>query len=116
MNFKQLLQPLGLTVLLLASLDALRGADVHGEHENPNQAFGPDASYRLDGDTKFGWRTGTLVGDIDLNGHAFVMETGGGNHTVFSGAIVGTGSFEWNGGGVPQVAPSILSGEKPNTF
>jgi hypothetical protein len=116
MNVKPPLQPLGLAVLLLAPLTTLRGADVHGEHENPNQAFGQEASYRLDGDTKFGWRTGTLTGDIGLNGHAFVIDTGGGNRTVFSGAIVGQGSFEWNGGGVPQVAPSILSGDKPNTF
>jgi lysophospholipase L1-like esterase len=116
MNFKQLLQLLGLAFLLLAALPALRAADVHGEHENPNQAFGQEASYRLDGDAKFGWRTGTLAGGIDLNGHAFVIDTGGGNRTVFSGAIMGKGSFEWNGGGVPQVAPSILSGDKPNTF
>jgi hexosaminidase len=44
------------------------------------------------------------------------METGGGNHTVFSGAISGKGSFEWRGGGVPQVRPSVLTGDLPNTF
>ena len=77
---------------------------------------GEGAGYKLVGDTIFGWRTGTLTGDIDLNGHALVMETGGGNRTVFSGAITGRGSLEWRGGGVPQVAPSILGGDKPNTF
>ena len=56
------------------------------------------------------------AGDLDLNGHAFVMDTGGGNYTVFSGAITGKGAFEWRSGGVPQVAPSILSGDRPNTF
>ena len=91
-------------------------ADITGNHENPNEEFGKDASYKLVGDATFGWRTGMVPGDIDLNGHAFVMETGGGNHTVFSGAITGQGSFEWRGGGVPQVAPSVLSGDKPNTF
>ncbi len=116
MHLKPLLQPICVAALLVVPWAALRGADVHGEHENPNQAFGQEASYRLDGDTKFGWRTGTLVGDIELNGHAFVIDTGGGNRTVFSGAIVGQGSFEWNGGGVPQVAPSILSGVKRNAF
>ncbi|MEI7900031.1 MAG: SGNH/GDSL hydrolase family protein, partial [bacterium] len=94
----------------------VRAVDVSGAHEAPNAEFGKDAAYRLTGDTQFGWRTVTVTGDIDLNGHAFVMETGGGNHTVFSGAISGAGTFEWSGGGVPQVRPSVLGGEKPNTF
>jgi lysophospholipase L1-like esterase len=102
--------------LLLVPLGGLRAAEVQGNHENPNEAFGKGAGYKLVGDTTFGWRTGTLTGDIDLNGHAFVMETGGGNHTVFSGAITGQGAFEWRGGGVPQVAPSVLGGDKANTF
>ena len=116
MNLKQLLQPICVAALLAVPWAALRGADVRGEHENPNKSFGKDANYKLDGDTAFGWMTGTLLGEIDLNGHAFVIDTGGGNRTVFSGAIVGKGSFEWNGGGVPQVVPSILSGDKRNTF
>ena len=91
-------------------------ADIRGNYENPNATFGQRASYKLVGDAKFGWRTGILAGDIDLNGHALVMDTGGGNRTVFSGAITGKGSLEWRGGRVPQVAPSILSGDKPNTF
>lgn len=89
---------------------------VRGEHENPTATFGKDASYRLEGDTVFGWRTAAITGDLDLNGHAFVMETGGGNRTVFSGALTGTGTFEWRGGGIPQVGPSILTGARPNTF
>jgi lysophospholipase L1-like esterase len=93
-----------------------RGADLSGNHEDPNNEFGKAANYRLVGDATFGWRTGTLDGDIDLNSHALVMETGGGNHTVFAGAITGHGSVEWFGGGIPQVGPSVLGGVKPNTF
>jgi lysophospholipase L1-like esterase len=29
---------------------------------------------------------------------------------------MGTGAMEWRGGSVPQVAPSILSGSRPNTY
>ena len=104
------------TIGLLLAMGLTRAVDVTGEHEAPNTDFGKDASYKLVGDTKFGWRTAAVAGDIDLNGHAFVMETGGGNHTVFSGAISGPGSFEWEGGGVPQVSPSVLDGDKPNIF
>lgn len=93
-----------------------RAADISGYHEDPNAEFGRDAGYKLAGDATFGWRTGTVAGDIDLNGHSFVMETGGGNGTVFSGAIIGKGSFEWRGGGVPQLYRSILCGDRPNTF
>ena len=103
-----------MSILFVATL--AQAADISGYHEEPNKEFGKDSSYKLTGDAKFGWRTGTVAGDIDLNGHAFVMDTGGGNHTVFSGAITGRGSFEWRGGGVPQVAPSVLRGDKPNTF
>ena len=92
------------------------GAEVRGEIEDPNKAFGRDAHYQLVGNCSFGWRSGTVAGDIDLNGHALVVETGGGNRTVFSGAISGEGSVVWRGGAVPQVGPSILSGDRPNTF
>lgn len=95
---------------------AAEATGVRGEQENPNGTFGPGVAYRLLEDTTFGWRTGTLAGDIDLNGRSFVIETGGGNHTVCLGAVSGAGTFEWRGGGVPQVAPSILSGTRPNTF
>ena len=81
-----------------------------------NTNYGPDASYKLVGDTTFDYKWGGGAGDIDLNGHAFVSDTGGGNRRVISGAITGTGSVAWSGGGVPQVCPSILSGDKPNTF
>lgn len=97
-------------------LSVLHAVDVTGAVENPNQTYGRDVPYRLTGDTTFGWRTGTLGGDLDLNGHAFVMETGGGNHTVFSGVLSGSGSCEWRGGGVPQVAPLRLTGPRANTF
>ena len=101
---------------LLLAAAPLRAVDVSGEHVDPNKDFGKDASYKLVGDTTFGWLTGAQAGDFDLNGHALVVETGGGNRTVLSGALSGTGSCEWRGGGVPQVAPSILGGSKPNTF
>jgi lysophospholipase L1-like esterase len=106
----------GIAAVLLAPVNALHAVDIHGNYESPNQALGKPANYKLVGDTTFGWRTGEITGDIDLGGHAFVMETGGGNHTVFSGAISGKGSMEWRGGGVPQVSPSVLSGDRPNTF
>jgi len=104
------------TALLLASRVALPAAEVAGELVNPTQQFGKDANYKLTGNTTFGWMTGTQGGDFDLNGHAFIVETGGGNRTVFSGAISGMGSVEWRGGRVPQVAPSVLTGRAPNTF
>ncbi len=91
-------------------------AAVSGEIENPGEKYGRDTAYILMADTKFGWRTSAIPGDIDLNGHHLLMDTGGGNRTEFSGQITGTGSVEWRGGGVPQVAQSILSGSRPNTF
>lgn len=100
----------------LVAAGPVQAADLRGSHENPTQEFGRDANYKLVGDATFGWRTGSQAGDFDLNGHSFVMDTGGGNATVFSGAISGQGSFEWRGGAVPQVGPSVLGGSKPNTF
>lgn len=103
-------------LLWITAHRALSATEVQGEHENPNQTFGRNANYQLVGDCKFGWRSGTISGDVSLNGHSLVMETGGGNHTVLSGAVSGSGSVTWRGGGVPQVAPSILAGDRPNTF
>jgi len=114
---KASLKSLVLTIFGILSAAGPAGAvDVSGEHVDPNKDFGKDASYKLVGDTTFGWLSGTQGGDFDLNGHGFVMETGGGNRTVFSGTLSGSGSFQWHGGGVPQVSPSVLSGDKPNTF
>lgn len=102
---------------LLWLVPSLAGAvDIAGEHLNPNAKFGKAVPFRLSGDTTFGWQTNVVTGDLDLNGHAFVLDTGGGNYTVLSGVISGRGSVEWNGGGVPQVGPSVLGGEKPNTY
>ena len=101
---------------VLTATSPCRAVDILGEHIDPNQEFGKDVDYQLTADAKFGWRTGTIAGDIDLNGHAFVMDTGGGNRTIFRGAILGQGSFEWIGGSVPQVDASILTGTAPNTF
>lgn len=88
--------------------------EVAGEHENPNEKFGKLANFKLVGDTQFGWRTNEIVGNIDLNGRAFLIDTGGGNFTRFSGVLSGPGEFEWKSGGVPQVAPSIIGGTEPN--
>ena len=104
------------TALLLASRVALPAAEVTGEVLNPTKQFGKDVNYRLTGDATFGWLTGAQGGDINLNGHALIIETGGGNRTVFSGAISGAGSVEWRGGRVPQVSPSVLTGTAPNAF
>ncbi len=105
-------------VAILAALapSLVMAVDVSGEHINPNSKFGKGAEYRLTGNTTFGWQTGMLAGAIDFNGQNFVLETGGGNHTVVSGVISGKGSFEWIGGSVPQVGPSVLGGEQPNSY
>eukprot|EP00913_Durusdinium_trenchii_P010881 g10210.t1 len=92
--------------------------DISGDIKNVNQQYGAGVSCRLVGDTSFGWRVGKFTGDLDLNGHNFTMETGGGNRTVFSGVISGKGNFTWNGGGNAQwqTTPSFLTGDRPNTF
>lgn len=97
---------------------AAYGEDIAGQVENPNLRFGAGANYRLVGDASFGWKLGQLTGNLDLNGHNFTMETGGGNRTVLSGEISGTGNFTWNGGGsiAWQTTPSFLTGDRPNTF
>jgi N-acetyl-beta-hexosaminidase len=46
-----------------------RAAAISGDHEDPNKEFGERAGYKLVGDATFGWKTSTLVGDIDFNGH-----------------------------------------------
>ncbi|MCX7421399.1 MAG: hypothetical protein NT013_17900 [Planctomycetia bacterium] len=103
-------------ILAVTAPSLAMAVDVSGEHINPNGKFGKETKYRLVGDTKFGWQTGTLTGPIDLSGQNFVLETGGGNQTVLNGVISGKGSFEWIGGSVPQVGPSLLSGEQANSY
>ena len=103
-------------VLVLVAAWANPPAEVSGSIENPGERFGKSVDYTLAADTTFGWRTSAIPGNIDLNGHHFLMDTGGGNRTEFSGQIRGAGSMEWRGGSVPQVAPSILSGTMPNSF
>jgi autotransporter-associated beta strand protein len=97
---------------------AVAKKDVSGEITDPNRKFGGGANYRLVGDATFGWKTGKLQGNVDLNGHSFTMDTGGGNRAEFSGVIAGKGNFVWNGGGAGryQTLPSFLSGDRPNTF
>ena len=89
---------------------------VHGVIENPRETFGDVGAFLLTGPTTFGWRTARLSADIDLDKHPLVVDTGGGNETILSGRISGTGSFEWRSGGVPQVAPSILRSDRSNPF
>ena len=52
-------------MILLAMVSALAAgpasaADISGYHEEPKKEFGKDANYKLVGDAKFGWRTGTV--------------------------------------------------------
>lgn len=107
-----------IVVLCAIAKTSTYGEDVSGEIENPSQQYGTGVSFRLVGETSFGWLTRQFTGDLDLNGHSFTMETGGGNRTVFSGVIAGKGNFTWNGGGNAgwQTTPSFLTGDKPNTF
>ena len=89
---------------------------VHGVIENPRETFGDVGAFLLTGPTTFGWRTARLSADIDLDKHPLVVDTGGGNETILSGRMSGTGTFEWRSGGVPQVAQSILRGDAANPF
>ena len=107
-----------LLLALIGSLNAAKAEDVAGVIDNPNSQFGTGVNFRLIGKTTFGWKLGKLTGDLNLNGHDFTMETGGGNITAFAGAISGSGNFRWNGGGNArwQTVPSFLTGKSPNTF
>lgn len=89
---------------------------VHGMIESPLETFGDVGAFLLTGPTTFGWRTARLSADIDLDKYPLVVDTGGGNETILSGHISGSGTFEWRSGGVPQVAPSILMGLLANPF
>lgn len=89
---------------------------VHGVFEHPRETFGDASAFHLTGPTTFGWRTARLSADIDLDKYPLVIDTGGGNETILSGRISGSGTFEWRSGGVPQVAPSILMGLMANPF
>lgn len=101
---------------LLSTLVPQQPIPVHGVIENPRETFGDVGAFLLTGPTTFGWRTARLSADIDLDKHPLVVDTGGGNETILSGRIYGTGTFEWRSGGVPQVAPSILMGLLANPF
>jgi len=91
---------------------------VSGQVKRPDEAHGKGTHFRLTGDAAFGWQRGPITGDLDINTHTFTMETGGGNRTIFTGVISGTGQFVWNGGGNArwQTVPSFLKGDKANTF
>jgi len=94
------------------------GVEVSGKVEKPIETLGAGVDYTLVGDTQFGWTRKPFTGDLAIGSHTFTMETGGGNVTVFSGVISGSGRFVWNGGGNAawQTTASYLKGGQPNTF
>ena len=94
----------------------LQAIPIKGVVESPHDAHRGAAAFTLTGPTTFGWRTGQLSANVDIGDHAFLIDTGGGNETILSGRITGSGTFEWRSGGVPQVAPSILRGDTGNPF
>ena len=95
---------------------ALQAIPIQGVVESPHDAHRGAAAFTLTGPTTFGWRTGQLSANVDIGDHAFLVDTGGGNETILSGRITGSGPFEWRSGGVPQVAQSILRGDTANPF
>ena len=95
---------------------ALQAIPIQGVVESPHDAHRGAAAFTLTGPTTFGWRTGQLSANVDIGDHAFLVDTGGGNETILSGRITGSGTFEWRSGGVPQVAQSILRGDRSNPF
>src|SRR5438045_503255 len=105
--------------LIMAATGVAHAADVSGRlYEDRAPAPAKDGDFNLAGDTVFGWQTGTITGNVNLNDHALTMQTGGGNPTTFSGVLSGTGSFHWLGGtnGTWLTTPSYLNGEKANTL
>ena len=109
---------LGAVLCMAAMAGAAHGVEVSGDIKKPIADYGEGADYTLTGDTTFHWVRKAFTGDLAVGPHTFTMETGGGNVTVFTGAISGTGRFVWNGGGNArwQTTASFLKGEKPNTF
>ena len=94
----------------------LQAIPIQGVVESPHDAHRGAAAFTLTGPTTFGWRTGQLSASVDIGAHAFLVDTGGGNETILSGRFSGSGTFEWRSGGVPQVAQSILRGDRSNPF
>ena len=90
--------------------------EVGGTHEAPGEAFPGATAFRLTADTTFGWKSGEVRAAIELAGHGLTVNTGGGNRTLLAGPITGRGSITWSGGGVPQVAASVLAGEAANAY
>ena len=96
-----------------------KGVDVLGYIEDPNTTYGGGVNYNVVSNTVFGWKTGTISGNVNLNTNNFTMDTGGGNVARFSGSISGAGNFTWNGGGNGvgwQTTASYLSGASANTL
>lgn len=89
---------------------------IQGDVESPHDKYPGAKAFALTGPTTFGWRTGHLSADINIGVNAFVIDTGGGNETVLTGRISGSGTFEWRSGGVPQVAPSVIRADTGNPF
>ena len=76
----------------------LQAIPIHGVVESPHDAHRGAAAFTLTGPTTFGWRTGQLSAKVDIGDHAFLVDTGGGNETILSGRISGSGPFEWRAG------------------
>jgi len=117
------IKPLACSALSIVVLAASAGAATinasGGYYEDSSTPFPSRSSnFNLVGDTWFGWQTGTITGNVNLNGYNFDMETGGGNVTQFSGIISGSGDFQWWGGGIGgwQTTASFLSGSSANTL
>lgn len=98
------------------TLVAAAVTEVGGTHEAPREAFPGATAFRLTADTTFGWKSGEVRASIDLAGHGLTVNTGGGNRTLLAGPITGRGSITWMGGGVPQVAASVLAGDAANAY
>ena len=72
--------------------------DLNGDlTTNLNDAVGSGDSARLVGDTKTFWHSVDSGFDVDLNGHTFTIDTGGGNKQTYTGAFTGPGSLSFVG-------------------
>jgi len=103
---------------LSAVLAASSPVDIAGDHKAHPESNGTAIDYRLTADARFDWQLARGTGDINLNGHTFTMNTGGGNVTQFVGTTSGHGHLLWQGGGndVWQTRPSFLKSDVAVVF
>jgi lysophospholipase L1-like esterase len=111
-----------LFLTLLPGLSAVALDVPKGEFENPAEELArgvEKVNWSLKGDATFGWRMGTLGGDIEFNGRTLKVDTGGGNDAALTGALRGKGNLIWIGGGTSlqdQCRPGILCGAEANSL